>query len=168
MDIRYPTIIREEPMHDTHGPAGDGAAELSKHDALAGAFPTTPEGRLLFAIAFLFSVFQIATAAHLLDPPSQLVRAIHVGFVTVLIFPLLAAISGKGTAVRAAAWGLSVLGAGVAFYQCYEYGDLLVRAGDPLTQDIVFGVVAIGVVFAAAWVLMGPAVPIISGVFLDY
>lgn len=155
-------------MHDTQGPAGDTAAELSKHDALAGAFPTTPEGRLLFAIAFLFSAFQIATAAHLLDPPSQLVRAIHVGFVTVLIFPLLSAISGKSTAVRACAWGLSVLGAAVAFYQCYEYADLLVRAGDPLPQDIVFGVIAIGVIFAAAWVLMGPALPIISGVFLAY
>ena len=168
MDIQHPTITREEPMHDTHGPAGDTAAELSKHDALAGAFPTTPEGRLLFAIAFLFSAFQIATAAHLLDPPSQLVRAIHVGFVTVLIFPLLSAISGKSTAVRACAWGLSVLGAAVAFYQCYEYADLLVRAGDPLPQDIVFGVIAIGVIFAAAWVLMGPALPIISGVFLAY
>jgi len=168
MDTQNPTIIREEPMHDTHGPAGDAAAELSKHDALAGAFPATTEGRLLFAIAFLFSIFQIATAAHLLDPPSQLVRAIHVGFVTVLIFPLLAAISGKSKVMRALAWGLSVLGAAVAFYQCYEYADLLVRAGDPLPQDMVFGVIAISVVFAAAWVLMGPALPIISGVFLAY
>ena len=155
-------------MHDTNGPAGGAAAELSKHDALAGAFPATNEGRLLFWIAFLFSVFQIATAAHLLDPPSQLVRAIHVGFVTVLIFPLLASMAGRSGAVRAIAWCLSALGAAVAAYQCYEYADLLVRAGDPLPQDIVFGVIAIGVVFGAAWALMGPALPIISGVFLAY
>lgn len=155
-------------MHDTNGRADGTAAELSKHDALAGAFPATREGQLLFWIAFLFSVFQIATAAHLLDPPSQLVRAIHVGFVTVLIFPLLSAMAGKSRAVRAIAWGLSALGAAVAFYQCYEYADLLVRAGDPLPQDIVFGVIGIGVVFAAAWALMGPALPIISGVFLAY
>ncbi|MEW9616230.1 TRAP transporter permease [Shinella sp. S4-D37] len=155
-------------MHDTQGTVDGAAADLSKHDALAGVFPASPEGRLLFAIAFLFSVFQIATAAHLIDPPSQLVRAVHVGFVTVLIFPLLTAMSGRGGAVRIVAWALSALGAAVAAYQCYEYADLLVRAGDPLPQDIVFGVLGIGIVFAAAWALMGPALPIISGVFLAY
>lgn len=155
-------------MQHTTGPVDGAAADLSRHDALAGAFPVTAEGRLLFAIAFLFSVFQIATAAHLLDPPSQLVRAIHVGFVTVLIFPLLSAMTGRGGLVRVAAWSLSALGAAVAFYQCFEYADLIVRAGDPLPRDIVAGVIAIGVVFAAAWVLMGPALPIISGVFLGY
>ena len=106
-------------MHDNDTTAGGAAVDLSKHDALAGAFPATNEGRLLFAIAFLFSIFQIATAAHLIDPPSQLVRAIHVGFVTVLIFPLLAAMADKGKARRAIAWGLSSLGMAVAFYQCY-------------------------------------------------
>ncbi|MDI7861591.1 TRAP transporter permease [Rhizobiaceae bacterium n13] len=155
-------------MHDTNGPVDGAAVDLGKHDALGGAFPATPEGRVLFAIAFLFSIFQIATAAHLLDPPSQLVRAIHVGFVSVLIFPLLAVMAGKSLPVRTVAWSLSLLGAGVAFYQCYEYAELLVRAGDPLPRDIAFGVIGIGVVFAAAWALMGPALPIISGVFLAY
>ncbi|MFK0278533.1 TRAP transporter permease [Ensifer sp. NPDC090286] len=155
-------------MHDTMTPASGPAVDLTKHDALAGGFPRTSEGRLLFAIAFLFSIFQIATAAHLIDPPSQLVRAIHVGFVTVLIFPLLAAMTGKGKVARIMAWGLSVLGMSVAFYQCYEYADLLVRAGDPLPIDIFFGVLGIAVVFAAAWALMGPALPVISGIFLAY
>lgn len=155
-------------MHDNNVPAGSAAAELSKHDSLAGAFPATMEGRLLFAIAFLFSAFQIATAAHLLDPPSQIIRAIHVGFVTVLIFPLLSAMTGRGAAARVVAWSLSAVGAAVAFYQCYEYTDLLVRAGDPLPMDIAFGILGIGVVFAAAWALMGPALPIISGLFLAY
>ena len=85
-----------------------------------------------------------------------------------LLFPLLAAMADKGKARRAIAWGLSSLGMAVAFYQCYEYADLLVRAGDPLPLDIFFGVLGIGIVFAAAWVLMGPALPIISGIFLAY
>ncbi|MCG5478491.1 TRAP transporter permease [Sinorhizobium alkalisoli] len=156
-------------MHDdikTHEQAT--AAELSKHDALTQAFPKTWDGRILFAIALAFSIFQIATAAHLVDMPSQIVRAVHVGFVTVLVFPLLAAMAGRGGFAKAIAWGLALLGAAVAFYQCYEYADLLVRAGDPLPRDIAFGVVALGVVFAAAWALMGPALPIISGLFLAY
>ncbi|OHV72790.1 TRAP transporter permease [Ensifer sp. LCM 4579] len=156
-------------MHDdikTHDQAT--AAELSKHDALTQAFPKTWDGRILFAIALAFSIFQIATAAHLVDMPSQIVRAVHVGFVTVLVFPLLAAMAGRGGVAKAIAWGLALLGASVAFYQCYEYADLLVRAGEPLPRDIAFGVIALGVVFAAAWALMGPALPIISGLFLAY
>ena len=42
------------------------------------------------------------------------------------------------------------------------------RRGFPLTLDLVVGVVALATVFAAAWVIMGPALPIISGAFLLY
>lgn len=144
------------------------SAELNGHDALTQAFPKTWDGRLLFAIALAFSIFQIATAAHLVDLPSQIVRAVHVGFVTLLVFPLLAALAGRGGVAKAIAWGLALLGAAVAFYQCYEYADLLIRAGDPLPRDVAVGVLAIAVVFAAAWTIMGPALPIISGLFLAY
>lgn len=115
-------------MHDNDKTAGGAAVDLSKHDALAGAFPATNEGRLLFAIAFLFSIFQIATAAHLIDPPSQLVRAIHVGFVTVLIFPLLAAMADKGKARRAIAWGLSESSCGTLCSRVGRTADVL-RSG---------------------------------------
>jgi TRAP transporter 4TM/12TM fusion protein len=42
------------------------------------------------------------------------------------------------------------------------------RAGDPLMTDIVLGVAALVTIFCAAWMLMGPALPIIAGVFLSY
>ncbi|CVI63704.1 MULTISPECIES: TRAP transporter permease [Agrobacterium] len=144
------------------------AAELNGHETLTQAFPKTWDGRLLFAIALAFSIFQISTAAHMLDLPSQIVRAVHVGFVTVLVFPLLATFAGRGAPAKTFAWVLALLGAAVAFYQCYEYAELLVRAGDPLPRDVAVGVLAIAIVFAAAWAIMGPALPIISGVFLAY
>ncbi|TZG34875.1 TRAP transporter permease [Agrobacterium sp. B1(2019)] len=144
------------------------AAELNGHETLTQAFPKTWDGRLLFAIALAFSIFQISTAAHMLDLPSQIVRAVHVGFVTVLVFPLLATFAGRGASAKTFAWVLALLGAAVAFYQCYEYAELLVRAGDPLPRDVAVGVLAIAIVFAAAWAIMGPALPIISGVFLAY
>ena len=155
-------------MVDDVQPARAAAAELNTHDALTQPFPKTLNGRLLFAIAIAFSVFQIATAAHVLDMPSQLVRAIHVGFVTVLAFPLLAVFGGRGTIGKTLAWCLALTGAAVAFYQCYEYEALLLRAGDPVTLDLVFGVIALSVIFAASWALMGPALPIITGLFLAY
>ena len=155
-------------IDNTNEQSATASAELHRHDALTRAFPATWDGRILFAIALAFSVFQIATAAHLVDFASQIVRVVHVGFVTVLVFPLLATLAGRGTVAKIIAWSLAFLGAAVAFYQCYEYAELLVRAGDPLPRDIFFGVVALAVVFAAAWALMGPALPIISGVFLAY
>ena len=142
--------------------------DLGLHDPLAESFPSTPEGRLLFWLALTFSVFQIATAAHIVDFASQVVRAIHVGFLMLLTFPLVALARKSGPAVKLLAWVMAGLGVVVAFYQWYEYTELLLRAGDPLTRDIVLGVIALGTVFAAAWVIMGPALPIISGAFLAY
>ncbi|WP_246249255.1 TRAP transporter permease [Chelativorans alearense] len=119
-------------------------------------------------IAVVFSLYQIATAAHLVSLPSQIVRAFHVGFLMLLVFPLIASSRDAGRLVKAGAWALALAGVAVAVYQFVEYRPLLLRAGDPLPLDIFFGIVALFTVFAAAYVLMGPALPIISGVFLAY
>lgn len=126
------------------------------------------EGRLLFWIAVAFSAFQIATAAHLLDMASQIARAFHVGLLMLLGFPLLALTRGAGPAMRALAWAAAVTGVAVALYQWWDYVPLLMRAGDPLPRDIWFGIAALVLVFAAAWAMMGPALPIIAGAFLAY
>ena len=156
-------------LHDqTPHQVPEAQPDLGLHDPLAESFPSTPEGRLLFWLALLFSVFQIATAAHIVDFASQVVRAIHVGFLMLLTFPLVALARKSGPAVKTLAWIMAGLGVVVAFYQWYEYTELLLRAGDLLTRDIILGVIALGTVFAAAWVIMGPALPIISGTFLAY
>ncbi|THD85840.1 TRAP transporter permease [Aliigemmobacter aestuarii] len=146
----------------------EGAADLGLHDPLADSFPGGREGRILFWIAVAFSTFQIVTAAHLVDMTSQVARAFHVGFLGLLGFPLLAIAKKKTGAVKWAAWGAAVLAVSVAAYQWWEYVPLLMRAGDPLFRDIVMGVIALALVFAAAWALMGPALPIIAGMFLAY
>ncbi|MEZ5684735.1 MAG: TRAP transporter permease [Paracoccaceae bacterium] len=143
-------------------------AELGLHDPLAESFPASAEGRALFWLAVAFSGFQIAVAAHLIDLPSQVVRAVHVGFLMALGLPLLAIAKRWGAAGKALAYGLAGIGVAIAAYQWVEYTDLLMRAGDPLSRDIVFGVLALGTIFFAAWALMGPALPIISGIFLSY
>ncbi len=143
-------------------------ASVSMHDPLAETFPATVEGRVLFWIAVVFSVFQLATAAGLLGMPSQVVRAIHVGFLLLLVFPLIAALRGLRPELRAVAWVLGLIGAAVALYQFIEYEPLILRAGEPLPIDTVMGVISLVVVFMAAYVLMGPALPIISGAFLLY
>ncbi|WP_340115519.1 TRAP transporter permease [Pelagibius sp. 7325] len=157
-------MLHDSPKHEM--PADD--RELGLQDPLAESFPRSPEGRFLFWIAVAFSVFQIATAAHLIDFPSQVVRAFHLGFLTVLVFPLVAAVRGVALPWRTLAWAAAAAGVAVALYQWWEYNALVIRAGDPLPRDIVFGVVALLTVFVGTWIIMGPALPIISGLFLAY
>ncbi len=142
--------------------------ELELHDPLAQSFPATFEGRFLFWLAVLFSVYQISIAAHVIDLPSQVMRAVHVGFLMSLGFPLLAIARSYSKVGKAICWALALLAVSVAAYQWVEYTPLLMRAGAPLTTDLVFGVIAISTVFIAAWLLMGPALPIICGLFLCY
>jgi TRAP transporter 4TM/12TM fusion protein len=146
------------------GAAAPGAA--TSHDALAADFKRDLQGRLLFWIAVAFSIFQIATAAHALNLPSQIVRAVHVGFLILLALPLLA--SGASVPRRAAAWCLGLLAFAISLYQWIFYKDLLLRAGDPNSLDLVVGSAAVAILFVAAWRVMGPALPIISGLFLAY
>jgi TRAP transporter 4TM/12TM fusion protein len=141
---------------------------LAHHDPLSSGFPPGLEGRILFWIAVTFSAFQIATAAHLIDFASQITRAFHLGFLALLGFPLLALMKGGSKTARTLGWGMAALGVTVALYQWWEYVPLIMRAGDPETRDIVIGCIALFTVFAAAWALMGPALPIISGLFLSY
>ena len=145
-----------------------GARELAIHDPLADSFPPGSEGRLLWIIAIAFSVFQIATAAHFIDFPSQVVRAVHVGFLMMLVFPLVAAARNAGPAVKAAAWALALTGLGVALYQWANYTELLLRAGDINRTDLIVGILALATVFLAAWAEMGIALPLIAGAFLLY
>jgi len=58
------------------------------YDPSTESFPTSLEGKVLFYIAIAFSVFQVITAAHLLDLPSQILRAVHVGFFRIVRFPI--------------------------------------------------------------------------------
>src|SRR5262245_29133679 len=133
---------------------------------LAADFGSSFEGRLLFWIAVAFSAYQLATAAHILNLPSQVVRALHVGFLMLLGLPFVALLAGRP--VKAASWVLGLVGFGVGVYQWVFYEDLLQRSGVPTQVDIVTGIAALAVLFVAAWRIMGPALPIISGLFLAY
>lgn len=137
-------------------------------DPLSSSFPATREGRLLFALAVAFSLFQIATAAHIVDLPSQIVRAMHVAFLLLIAFPLLAHAYGAGPAMRALAWLAGLVGFAVGVYQWVEYEPLLLRSGDPSTLDIVVGTVSLIVLFLASYYATGAALPLMCGAFVLY
>ena len=156
------------PRETSGVPGSQDKPAASIHDATDYTFPATTEGRLLFAIAVTFSVFQLAASAHVIDLPSQIVRAFHVGFLVLLALPLTAALAKTSAPLKLAAWAVGLLGFAVAVYQWWEYHPLLMRAGDPTQLDIIVGVVSIAVLMVATTLIMGPSLPILSGLFLAY
>ncbi|HSO44963.1 MAG TPA: TRAP transporter permease [Rhodoferax sp.] len=124
----------------------------------------------IFWVALLFSSFQLITAAF--SPlSSQVVRAVHVGFVLLLIFALFPPFeyserhAAKG---RILGWLLGLTGFVFSLYHWMFEADLTQRAGELIPMDWVIGVVTVALVFEAARRVMGWGLPIICGVFLLY
>ena len=137
-------------------------------DVLIKTFPKTAEGNILYYIAIAFSIFQTGIASHLIEITGQLQLSTHVGFLGLLCFPLVNALKNKSILYKIIGWALAFLSVAVALYQIIEYKDLIIRSGEPTTLDIMFGTFALIVVFVASYVTMGPALSIISGLFLAY
>jgi TRAP transporter 4TM/12TM fusion protein len=122
--------------------------------------------KTLFYVALLFSIFQIFTAAF--SPiSSQVLRAVHVGFLLWVVFLSYPA-HGKARPWQPLAWLLSLGGTFTALYQWVFEADLIQRSGDLTPADMVMGVLLIALVFEAARRVMGIALPIICGLFLAY
>ncbi|MEO7940449.1 MAG: TRAP transporter permease, partial [Burkholderiaceae bacterium] len=116
----------------------------------------------LFWVAILFSTFQIITAAF--SPlSSSIVRAVHVGFLLVLVFVLYPPLHQ-----RALGWMVAAVAFAAGLYHWVFEADLVQRAGEMTTSDMVVGILTIVLVFEAARRIMGFALPLICLVFLLY
>jgi TRAP transporter 4TM/12TM fusion protein len=124
-------------------------------------FSGSARQRAIFAIALVFSVFQIYTATF--NPiGTQIVRALHVGFLCLLVMLMF---PGRW---KYASMLLGVAAMATGFYQWVFEGDLVFRSGDLNTTDMFVGVVALFAVFDSARRLMGWALPSICATFLAY
>lgn len=103
--------------------------------------------------------------------PSQVLRAVHVGFLCLVAALALSAshsAKGGGWAPRALLWLIGTAGFIAGLYQWAFYEDLIQRSGDLLTEDVIVGIVALAILFYLLWRVMGPALPIMAGLFLGY
>lgn len=124
--------------------------------------------RLVSSIAILFSLFQIYTGL-MGVLPAQLQRSIHLTFVFVLVY-LLYPSSNKMKKDKFH-WidvALAVMGAVVGLYIAFNYKELIYRAGDYMTLDLLIGGVAILLVLEGARRVVGLPIAIIASVFLLY
>jgi TRAP transporter 4TM/12TM fusion protein len=135
-------------------------------DALKGC--NVREGLLaLIALAAIYAIL----ARYAGGLPSQVLRAMHVGFLCLVgALALSASLAGKDGR-RVDRWLLGLVGTAgflAGLYQWAVYFDLVQRSGDLLTQDLIVGVVALATLFVLVWRVLGPALPIMAGIFLAY
>src|SRR5690606_38553192 len=97
-----PQLVTTTPPLDPPGEHTEG---------LPPGFGEGLAGRVVFWIAVSFSLFQLWTAAYG-SLASQIVRAMHVGFLLLLGFALLANLRATTTAGKVWFWALGLLGFG--------------------------------------------------------
>jgi TRAP transporter 4TM/12TM fusion protein len=103
--------------------------------------------------------------------PSQVLRAMHVGFLCLVgALALLASLAGKEERRldRGLLWLVGAVGFLAGLYQWAFYFDLIERSGDLLTRDFVVGALVLATLFLLVWRVLGPSLPIVAGLFLAY
>lgn len=124
-------------------------------------------GHLAYVVGICFAVFQLIVAAWNFLP-SQAVRGIHVGFLLLLTFGLIANFTAKTNLQRAAGWIIGAIGFFCGLYQYIFYADLIQRDGDPTRLDLVVGTVLGILIFEGVRRMMGLALPLMCGACLLY
>lgn len=123
---------------------------------------------IVSTIAISWSLYQLYTAIFG-ALPSQLHRAIHLGFaltLTFLIYPRKKSLYKKGIQIYDII--LALLGASVALYWIFNYRSILYRAGDSILPDIIMGGMAIIILIEAGRRVSGLPIITIASVFLAY
>src|SRR3954462_6082871 len=161
------------------------APDMDIEHGLPNGWGAGAKARVLFWIAVAFSVFQIATAVYAVLP-SQVLRAVHVGFLVLVSSALIAnhRAGSRGTLILG--WTLGIVCFLIGLYHRPFYAKLVNRTDelnaldlptilsgfpgvDAVTVlDFAVGVVNLVVLFVVAWRMMGPALPLICLGFLAY
>ena len=109
----------------------DALAHQSDEDFSEGlppGFGPGITGTIAFGTAIAFALFTLWTAAYG-TLPSQVVRAMHVGFLLLLTFGLVANLVAKTAPAKAFFWALGVAGFLTGIYNWVFYADLIRRTG---------------------------------------
>lgn len=124
-------------------------------------------GTLAYWIGIAFATFQLYVAAFNYLP-SQVVRGVHVGFLVLLTFGLIANFTAKSNLGRALGWVIGGAGFFCGLYQWIFYADLIARDGDPTKLDLAVGTLLAVLIFEGTRRLIGAALPLMCGACLVY
>ncbi len=100
--------------------------------------------------------------------PSQVLRAVHVGFLGLLAAGMLAQHRASSPGAKLLWWAVGGLVFLTGVYHWQFYIELVNRAGTLTWPDLIVGVAAVVALFVLVWRVLGPALPIVGGTFLLY
>ena len=133
--------------------------------------------RVIGLIALCWSVFQLSLAGFLILD-SVAIRAIHLGFAMLIAFLAYPALKRRGRGwvaflsdenrIHIADAVLAIAAFIAAIYIYIDYDGLSFRQGAPLARDIFMGLLLLVLLLESARRVVGPALPIVSIVFLLY
>ncbi|WP_341887276.1 TRAP transporter permease [Variovorax sp. YR752] len=157
------------------GPAEIDVNQLVAENDAGGRNPGPQVSRLILGLCLGWSLFQLWIASPLPfalgigvfnDTQS---RAIHLAFAILLAFLAYPALSrSPRDRVPLADWVFAIVGAACASYLFVFYRELSTRPGQPITQDLVVGVVGIVLLLEATRRALGLPMVIVALVFLVY
>jgi TRAP transporter 4TM/12TM fusion protein len=100
--------------------------------------------------------------------PSQVLRAMHVAFLSLLTAGMLAHHRAGTRLAGIALWLAGLLAFAIGLYMWLFYIELVDRSGDLNRVDLWLGAANIALLVFLTWRAMGPALPIVAGLFLAY
>ena len=157
------------------------ARRLAEEEEGIGRKPKGAAGYIIPTIAVIWSIFQLSIASWLILD-STFIRAIHLGFALLIVFlnyPLLKK-RGSGLSIfkklgfyakskiPAVDYIPAVIATFSALYIALDYTGITTRYGDPITRDIVIGFTLVLLLLEATRRVIGPALPVIAGMFIAY
>ena len=123
------------------------------------------ENILVGTVAISWALFQLALAGFLILDSTK-VRSIHLAFAIALLYLLTPCLKRQKNFLRFLAvhdripamdYILTLAGSLTALYIVFDYSGLALRAGAPITRDLVIGIILVLLLLEAARRIIGPA-----------
>ncbi|WP_456269047.1 TRAP transporter permease [Kushneria sp. AK178] len=161
---------------DTHtDDSAERARQLAASADTGGRQLSGWPSRLILLLAFCWSAFQLWIASPL---PYMLgfgvfgateARSIHLAFALILAFLSYPALKrSPKERVPLPDWAMALVAAFAAMYLYIFYDQLATRPGNPITQDVVVGIVGLVLLLEGTRRSLGPPLMIVALVFLGY
>lgn len=167
--------MTKEEQQATAAPAQIDVNQLVAESDSGGRQPGAKVSHLILGVCLLWSLFQLWIASPL---PFSLgigvfndtqSRAIHLAFAVFLAYLAYPALSSSPRdRVPPLDWLFAIVGALCAGYLFFFYRELSTRPGQPITQDLVVGVVGMVLLLEATRRALGLPMVIVASVFLVY
>lgn len=167
-----------EELHEQQDEGLAAARRMKEEEELGLRRVTGWSAYVVPTIALTWSLFQLSLSSWLLLD-STIIRSIHLAFALAIVFLSYPTLKrdvkipglswlGEKHKIPFADYLIALLGVGAALYIFLDYEGIANRVGRPNMRDMVIGVFLVLILLDAARRVIGPALPVIAGVFTAY